>query len=114
MTSSMIFPLLSAALTVPLTIYCYVLSRRLRRLNDLENGLGGAIAVMTTEITRLDQAIRRARAEAIEASSALAGTIATARDEKAYWALHRELARGGAAPARRLRPRNTMREGADA
>lgn len=114
MTLNMILPLVTAALSLPLAVYCYVLSRRLRRLNDLETGLGGAIAVMTTEITRLDQAIRRARAEAEEATADLARTIAASRDEKAYWALHHELSRGSAPVARRLKPRGIQRERADA
>ena len=114
MTLSMILPLITATLSLPLAIYCYVLSRRLRRLNDLETGLGGAIAVMTTEITRLDQAIRRARAEAEEATGELARTIAMSRDEKAYWTLHSELSRGSAAPSRRLRPRSAAREAGNA
>lgn len=114
MSLTTIFPLITAALSLPLVVYCYVLSRRLRRLNNLETGLGGAIAVMTTEITRLDQAIRRARAEAEEATAELALTIEKSRDEKAYWALHSELSRGGPPPSRRLRPRTPSREASDA
>lgn len=114
MTLNMILPLLTAALSLPLAVYCYVLSRRLRRLNDLETGLGGAIAVMTTEITRLDEAIRRARTEAEAATAELARTIATSQEEKAYWALQHELTRAGGAPTRRLRPRGHAREIVDA
>ena len=114
MSLTMILPMISVVTALPLAVYCYVLSRRLRRLNDLETGLGGAIAVMTTEITRLDQAIRRARAEAEEATAELARTISLSRDEKAYWALHHELSRGGGAPSRRLTPRGPQRESADA
>ena len=36
-----------------LAAFCWELSRRLRKLNDLETGLGGAIAVMAAEIARL-------------------------------------------------------------
>ena len=32
--------------------FCHLLARRLRKLNDLETGLGGAIAVMAAEIAR--------------------------------------------------------------
>ena len=32
--------------------FCLLLARRLRKLNDLETGLGGAIAVMAAEIAR--------------------------------------------------------------
>lgn len=114
MTLSILFPLITSVLSLPLAIYCYVLSRRLRRLNDLETGLGGAIAVMTTEITRLDHAIRRARAEAEEATADLARTIAVSREEKAYWAMHRDLTRSGSPASRRLKPRGIQRDGADA
>ena len=34
--------------------FCHLLARRLRKLNDLETGLGGAIAVMAAEIARLE------------------------------------------------------------
>ncbi|MDO5657938.1 MAG: hypothetical protein Q4G36_06410 [Paracoccus sp. (in: a-proteobacteria)] len=102
--------LISAAIGLPLAVYCFVLSRRLRRLNDLETGLGGAIAVMTAEISRLEGAILKARDEAAEASGHLTRNIETARSEKAFWALQAELARAGrAAPARRLRPRQSER-----
>ncbi len=114
MSLSVLFPLITAALSLPLAVYCYVLSRRLRRLNDLETGLGGAIAVMTTEISRLDHAIRRARAEAEEATTELARMIATSRDEKAYWQLHHEMSRAGAPGARRLKPRIGQREATNA
>lgn len=112
MTLTLIFPLISMALSLPLAICCLLLSRRLRRLNDLETGLGGAIAVMTAEISRLDQAIRRARAEAEEAGAELARAIEAARTEKAHWALQAELSRAAHPGARRLRPRETSRENA--
>lgn len=100
--------LISALIGPPLAIYCFVLSRRLRRLNDLETGLGGAIAVMTAEISRLESAIRKARDEAAEASGHLTRNIETARSEKAFWALQAELARAGQpASRRRLRRRKT-------
>ncbi|WP_271113474.1 hypothetical protein [Paracoccus aerodenitrificans] len=97
-----------------MAIYCYVLSRRLRRLNDLETGLGGAIAVMTSEISRLDQATRRARDEAQIASKELTRTLEAARKEKAYWALQSSLAMNAPQAARRLRPRKAAQELSDA
>ena len=33
--------------------YCFVLSRRLNRFNDLENGVGGAVAVLSGQVTDL-------------------------------------------------------------
>ena len=112
MNLAMILPMISIATALPLAIYCFTLSRRLRRLNDLETGLGGAIAVMTSEISRLDQAIRRARAEAEAASGDLARTIEASRNEKAYWALQSELARAAVPGPRRLRPRAAVLEDA--
>ena len=72
--------------------FCIVLSRRLRRLNDLESGLGGAIAVMAAEVDRLEGAIRAARAEATAASQGLAEEIKTARHERALWDLRQKIA----------------------
>lgn len=77
--------------SVGLAGFCVTLARRLRRLNDLETGLGGAIAVMAAEVDRLEQAIGRARAEATEASQALADEIASARKERALWDLRQKL-----------------------
>ncbi|MFV0293219.1 MAG: hypothetical protein ACK5II_08385 [Paracoccus sp. (in: a-proteobacteria)] len=114
MTVTLIFPLISLATSMLLVFYCYVLSRRLRRLNNLETGLGGAIAVMTGEISRLDQAIRRAKTEAEVAAAELASAIDIARNEKAYWALQSELSKPGSRSSRRLRPRSILMEDADA
>ncbi|MFI0396482.1 hypothetical protein [Paracoccus jiaweipingae] len=44
-----------------LAVYCAVLSRRVRKLNNLESGLGAAIAVMSLEVDRLDTSLRAAR-----------------------------------------------------
>ncbi|WBU56727.1 hypothetical protein [Paracoccus sediminicola] len=113
MTLATILSAICVAATLPLSIYCHILSRRLKRLNDLESGLGGAIAVMTSEISRLDGAIRRARAEAEQATNALSHAIEDARNEKAYWALQKELTRPAPVTSRRLRPRAAISESAD-
>lgn len=46
-------------------LYCYVLSRRLRRFTDLEKGVGGAVAVLSMQVddltTTLDAARKSAR-----------------------------------------------------
>lgn len=97
--------------SVVLATFCLVLARRLRRLNDLETGLGGAIAVMAAEVDRLEKAIRHARAEATVASEALSQEILQARSERALWDLRQRI--GEAAlpepatpqPPRRLRKR---------
>ncbi|MBV0890758.1 hypothetical protein KTN05_02705 [Paracoccus sp. Z118] len=93
-----------------LAAFCLLLSRRLRRLNDLETGLGGAIAVMTAEIGRLEAGMAAARAEATAATRELAAEIERAKAERAYWALQRSMV-ADTAPRR---PRLRRREAADA
>lgn len=112
--------ILQACLTlasVGLGLFCAILARRLRRLNDLETGLGGAIAVMSAEVDRLEKAIRNARAEAAQASQALADEIETARKERALWDLRQRIGEAAmsarppapaSAPQRRLRKRTEM------
>ncbi|WBU53133.1 hypothetical protein [Paracoccus sp. SCSIO 75233] len=100
--------MLCLAASVAQSVYCLLLSRRLRRLNDLEGGLGGAIAVMCSEVSRLDAAIRQARTEAAEAAAELGRVMDQAREEKAYWALQSELTQHVRPGSGRLRPR--MRE----
>ncbi|MBD3785942.1 MAG: hypothetical protein IE922_03105 [Sphingomonadales bacterium] len=46
------------------TIYCFVLSRRLKRFNQLENGMGGAIAVLSAQVDDMTKALNRAQATA--------------------------------------------------
>ncbi|WP_303463334.1 hypothetical protein [Paracoccus sp. 1_MG-2023] len=91
--------------------FCLSLMRRLRKLNDLESGLGGAIAVMAAEVDRLERAIRAARDEATAASEILADEIETARRERAIWDLRQRIELASAAPAptaRRLRKRSEV------
>ena len=45
-------------------LYCLVLSRRLRRLNDLEGGVGGAVAVLSAQVDDLTRTLARAEAAA--------------------------------------------------
>ena len=100
--------------SVGLGLFCAILSRRLRRLNDLETGLGGAIAVMASEVDRLERAILGARDEAMAAGEALSDQIAAARKERALWELRQRIGEAAftppeplapAAPVRRLRKR---------
>ncbi len=105
----------AALLTASLGLgaFCLILSRRLRRLNDLETGLGGAIAVMASEVDRLDRAIREAKDEATAAGQALSAEITAARKERALWDLRQKITQAQAPvaapapviPMRRLRKR---------
>ena len=60
--------------------YCFVLARRLSRFNDLEKGVGGAVAVLSAQVDDLTQALSSAQL----ASDSSAETISelTARAEE--------------------------------
>lgn len=51
--------------------YCMVLSRRLRRFNNLEKGMGGAIAVLSAQVDDMTRALEGARSSARDSSSSL-------------------------------------------
>ncbi|WP_347267346.1 hypothetical protein [Paracoccus sp. (in: a-proteobacteria)] len=106
MTLAHLLQLALIAFTIGLSGFCFSLARRLRKLNDLETGLGGAIAVMTSEINRLEKAILLAKAEALSATEALAGEVARAKEERAFWMLQQKFAEAGPPrPVRLLRRR---------
>ncbi|WIY26764.1 hypothetical protein [Parasedimentitalea psychrophila] len=42
--------------------YCFVLARRLNRFNDLEQGVGGAVAVLSSQVDDLNKSLVAARA----------------------------------------------------
>ena len=41
--------------------YCYILSRRLNRFNDLEKGVGGAVAVLSAQVDDLNASLTAAK-----------------------------------------------------
>ena len=43
-------------------VYCLVLARRLNRFNDLEKGVGGAVAVLSSQVDDLTSALTEAQA----------------------------------------------------
>jgi len=57
------------------TIYCYVLSRRLSRLNDTKNGLGASIASMSLALDQTQQALNFAKASSADAVRKLSQSI---------------------------------------
>lgn len=42
-------------------IYCFVLARRLARFNDLETGMGGAVAVLSAQVDDLTKTLEIAQ-----------------------------------------------------
>jgi hypothetical protein len=41
--------------------YCFVLSKRLNRFNDLEKGVGGAVAVLSSQVDDLNKSLKSAQ-----------------------------------------------------
>lgn len=54
-------------------IYCFVLSRRLSRFNDLEKGVGGAVAVLSAQVDDLTKTLETARKTASTSTESLDG-----------------------------------------
>ncbi|GAA6160769.1 hypothetical protein NBRC116589_29430 [Ruegeria sp. HU-ET01832] len=52
-------------------LYCFVLSRRLRRFTDLEKGVGGAVAVLSSQADELKKSLDSARATSDQAGDEL-------------------------------------------
>ena len=54
--------------------YCFVLARRLSRFNDLENGVGGAVAVLSAQVDDLTKTLSAAQ-ETASASTETLGEL---------------------------------------
>lgn len=53
--------------------YCYILARRLARFNDLENGIGGAVAVLSAQVDDLAKTLVSAQKTASTSNVTLEG-----------------------------------------
>lgn len=51
--------------------YCFVLARRLKRFNDLEKGVGGAVAVLSAQVDDLNKSLMAAQKVSDGSSQAL-------------------------------------------
>lgn len=52
-------------------IYCFILGRRLNRFNDLEKGVGGAVAVLSAQVDDLTKTLTAAQATAAQSAQTL-------------------------------------------
>lgn len=52
-------------------VYCFVLARRLARFNDLETGMGGAVAVLSAQVDDLTRTLAAAQTAAKESTATL-------------------------------------------
>ncbi|TCP39095.1 DUF6468 domain-containing protein [Rhodovulum marinum] len=62
------------------TLYCHVLARRLRRFNDLEKGMGGAIAVLSAQVDDMTRALQGAQTSARHSTDGLESLTGRAED----------------------------------
>src|SRR5688572_11550055 len=63
--------ILLAAGALAAAFYCMVLSRRLRRFADLDNGVGGAVAVLSVQVDDMTRPIRQAETSAAASAARL-------------------------------------------
>lgn len=52
-------------------MYCFVLAQRLKRFNDLEKGVGGAVAVLSAQVDDLTKTLAAARESSTTANDSL-------------------------------------------
>lgn len=78
---ALIADILLAAGALAAGLYCAVLSRRLRQFARLEDGMGGAIAVLSAQVDDMTRALRDAQSAAQGSEAALAAQ--TERAERA-------------------------------
>lgn len=101
-------------------LYCLVLSRRLKAFNQLEGGMGGAIAVLSAQVDDMTKALETARGAAGESARSLRemtvrAEAAAARLELMLATLH-DLPEGSARKLRVVRrrgPGDTRMEAAE-
>lgn len=51
--------------------YCLILAKKINRLNDLENGVGGAVAVLSTQVDDLNKSLKTAQTTSAGSNQAL-------------------------------------------
>ena len=61
-------------------LYCIVLSRRLKRFNDLEKGVGGAIASLSLQVDDMTKTLDAAKSSAQGSNESLSGLTQRAED----------------------------------
>lgn len=71
--------ILLAAGAIGAGLYCFILGRRLKRFNNLENGVGGAVAVLSAQVDDLTKTLNAAQGTATKSAHSL--TALTERAE---------------------------------
>lgn len=68
---NLIADILLAAGAIGAGFYCFVLARRLKRFNNLENGVGGAVAVLSSQVEDLKKTLDSAQTTASGSAATL-------------------------------------------
>ena len=76
----LIADILLVAAALGATVYCVVLSRRLSRFTDLEDGVGGAIAALSVQVDDMTRTLRSAQGAAAESVGSLGALTGRAED----------------------------------
>lgn len=63
--------ILLAAGAIGAGFYCFILGRRLKKFNSLEKGVGGAVAVLSSQVDELSAMLTAAQKTAAESSKTL-------------------------------------------
>ncbi len=77
---SLIADILLAAGALGAAFYCFTLGRRLRNFNNLENGMGGAVAVLSAQVDDLQRTLATAHSAAERSAAELQDLTARAED----------------------------------
>lgn len=86
----MIADILLVAGALGAAVYCVVLATRLKRFNNLENGVGGAVAVLSVQVDDMTRTLRKAQSAAASSTAEL--TALTGRAEEVSRSLELMLA----------------------
>ena len=76
----LIADILLAAGALGAGFYCFVLGRRLNRFNDLEKGVGGAVAVLSAQVDDLTRTLAAAQGAAATSAKTLTDLVDRAED----------------------------------
>lgn len=76
----MIADILLVAGAIGAGFYCFILARRLTKFTDLENGVGGAVAVLSAQVDDLGKTLTQAQKSAGASSKSLGELTERAED----------------------------------
>lgn len=68
--------------------YCFILGRRLNRFNDLEKGVGGAVAVLSAQVDDLTKTLAAAQNSATKSAATLTDLVERAEETSRRLEMH--------------------------